>query len=108
MNKAESNNSHTVGSRRRRDACERGWQEHWRKVGRPGYELSAGCSGSDERDFLAVARTPQSERAWPKRINNEFDRAIWKFREVATLIQCRPTCGSGWCRSDASPVYLCS
>ncbi len=67
------------------DEWERSWQEHWSKVGLPGYELPVGGPGGDERDFLATARTPQKERARLKRINAEFDELF----EAATLIQCR-------------------
>jgi uncharacterized protein (TIGR00730 family) len=73
-------------SRRRRspvpDQWERQWQEHWSKVGQPGYELPVGGRGGDEREFLAVARTPAKERARLERITDEFVRA---FKALYTL-----------------------
>ena len=65
-----------------RDAWERSWQKHWRKVGMPGYELPPG----DERDFLAMARTPDKERARLKRINDEFARAFKAFYNVGPAV----------------------
>jgi uncharacterized protein (TIGR00730 family) len=52
------------------------WQKHWRKVGLPGYELSLGGPGGQERKFLTQSRTPDKERARLKRINDEFERAF--------------------------------
>jgi uncharacterized protein (TIGR00730 family) len=68
------------------DAWERSWQQHWSKVGLPGYELPSGGPGGDERDFLATARTPQKERARLKRINGEFERAFKTFYEVGPAV----------------------
>jgi uncharacterized protein (TIGR00730 family) len=65
---------------------ERSWQEHWSKVGLPGYELPVGGPGGDERDFLATARTPEKERARLKRINDEFERAFKAFYEVGPAV----------------------
>src|SRR5436189_6164047 len=65
---------------------ERSWQEHWSKVGLPGYELPAGGPGGDERDFLATARTPQKERARLKRINDEFERAFKALYTVGPAV----------------------
>jgi hypothetical protein len=65
---------------------ERSWHQHWSKVGLPGYELPVGGPGSDERDFLASARTPQKERARLKRINREFERAFKTFYEVGPAV----------------------
>ena len=56
-----------------RDAWTKAWQEHWSKVGLPGYELPVGGPGGDEREFLTIARTPQKERARLKRISAEFE-----------------------------------
>lgn len=57
-------------------AWERAWQQHWSKVGLPGYELPEGGPGGDEREFLKHARTPAKERARLKRINDEFIRGF--------------------------------
>jgi hypothetical protein len=42
------------------DAWDRQWQQHWSRVGTPGYELPVGGPGGDEREFLAQARLLQS------------------------------------------------
>ncbi|HTL57747.1 MAG TPA: TIGR00730 family Rossman fold protein [Candidatus Limnocylindrales bacterium] len=55
---------------------ERSWQEHWSKVGLPGYELPVGGPGGHERDFLNQTRTPEKESARLTRINAEFKRAF--------------------------------
>jgi uncharacterized protein (TIGR00730 family) len=55
---------------------ERSWQEHWSKVGLPGYELPVGGPGGHEREFLMESRTPAKERARLKRIHDEFSRAF--------------------------------
>ena len=68
------------------DAWERQWQQHWSKVGLPGYELPVGGPGGDERDFLAIARTPQKERARLKRIRSEFDRAFKTFYDIGPAV----------------------
>jgi hypothetical protein len=68
------------------DQWERSWQEHWSKVGRPGYELPTGGPGGDERNFLATARTPTGERARLKRINAEFDRAFQTFFDLGPAV----------------------
>jgi hypothetical protein len=52
------------------------WQEHWSKVGLPGYELPAGGPGGAEREFLAQTRTPAKEKQRLKRISDEFARAF--------------------------------
>jgi len=65
---------------------ERSWQQYWRKVGLPGYELPCSGRGSDDRDFLSFARTPQKERARLKRINCEFERAFKAFYEVGPAV----------------------
>ena len=38
------------------------WQLHWSNVGLPGFELPVGGPGGDERDFLAIVRTPTTEK----------------------------------------------
>jgi len=58
------------------DEWDQQWQQHWSKVGLPGYELPVGGPGGDERDFLAHARTPTKEKQRLKRINDEFARAF--------------------------------
>ena len=65
---------------------ERSWQNHWSKVGRPGYELPVGGPGGDERQFLATARTPAKEAARLKRINAEFHRAFRKLFKVGPAV----------------------
>lgn len=52
------------------------WRQYWSKVGQAGYELPVGGPGGDERDFLAIARTPAREEQRLKRINDEFARAF--------------------------------
>jgi uncharacterized protein (TIGR00730 family) len=68
------------------DAWDRQWQQHWSKVGMPGYELPIGGPGGDERDFLATARTPAKERQRLKRINAEFARAFKKLYPVGPAV----------------------
>ena len=55
---------------------ERSWQQHWSKVGMPGYELPVGGPGGHEREFLMESRTPVKERARLKRIHDEFSHAF--------------------------------
>lgn len=64
------------------DEWKRSWQQHWRKVGMRGYELPPG----EERDFLAVARTPARERDRLQRITAEFERAFRTFYEVGPAV----------------------
>ena len=42
------------------DEWDRQWQQHWSRVGTPGYELPVGGPGGDEREFLAQACLLQS------------------------------------------------
>ncbi len=70
----------------RKDAWDQQWQEHWSKVGTPGYELPVGGPGGDERDFLANARTPAKERQRLKRISEEFARAFKTFHDVGPAV----------------------
>src|SRR5438874_7081975 len=65
---------------------EKSWQEHWSKVGMPGYELPAGGPGSDDRAFLNATRTPAKERARLKRINNEFIRGFNGLFDVGPAV----------------------
>ena len=69
-----------------RDAWDRQWEQHWSKVGQPGYELPVGGPGGDEREFLATARTPQKERARLKRITGEFGRAFKTFADIGPAV----------------------
>ena len=69
-----------------RDAWSTAWQKHWSKVGLPGYELPVGGRGADDREFLAIARTPQKERARLKRISAEFQRAFKTFSDVGPAV----------------------
>jgi uncharacterized protein (TIGR00730 family) len=68
------------------DDWERSWQEHWSKVGSPGYELPVGGPGRAEREFLATARTPAGERQRLNRINQEFDRAFKALYPVGPAV----------------------
>ena len=80
----------TTSSRRKSrpiDEWERQWQQHWSKVGLPGYELPVGGPGGDEREFLATARTPAKERARLKRVTNGFDQAFKTFYDVGPATQ---------------------
>lgn len=70
----------------RADEWEKQWREHWSKVGLPGYELPAAGAGTDERDFLAKARTLAGERARLKRITAEFERAFRAFYHVGPAV----------------------
>ena len=72
--------------RRSADAWESAWQKHWSKVGLPGYELPIGGPGGDEREFLAIARTPQKDRARLKRISGEFERAFKTFADIGPAV----------------------
>src|SRR4051794_19068606 len=67
-------------------AWEQAWQKRWSKVGMPGYELPSGGPGSDDRDFLAHARTPEKEQARLKRINGEFIRAFKGLLKVGPAV----------------------
>jgi uncharacterized protein (TIGR00730 family) len=69
-----------------RDEWDQQWQQHWSKVGLPGYELPVGGPGGDERDFLAQHRTPAKEKQRLKRITAEFERAFKTFYEVGPAV----------------------
>src|SRR6516165_117370 len=69
-----------------RDEWEWSWHKHWSKVGMPGYELPVGGPGGDEREFLAIARTPEKEQARLERINDEFKRAFETFYQVGPAV----------------------
>ncbi len=62
------------------------WQEHWSKVGLPGYELPVGGRGAEEREFLGQARTPAGERQRLKRITDEFARAFRALYPVGPAV----------------------
>jgi uncharacterized protein (TIGR00730 family) len=68
------------------DAWEQQWQEHWSKVGLPGYELPVDREGRDDRDFLGTPRTLARERQRLKRIHAEFDRAFRELRPVGPAV----------------------
>jgi uncharacterized protein (TIGR00730 family) len=68
------------------DAWERGWQNHWSKVGLPGYELPVGGPGREDREFLTARRTREKERARLKRITGEFERAFKTFKDVGPAV----------------------
>jgi uncharacterized protein (TIGR00730 family) len=80
---------------------ERSWQQHWSKVGLPGYELPLGGPGGHERRFLSQARTPNKEAARLKRINAEFARA---FRALYSLGPAVTVFGSARFKED-HPYY---
>jgi uncharacterized protein (TIGR00730 family) len=64
------------------DSWDRAWQEHWSKVGTPGYELPPG----EEQEFLEHARTPAKERQRLKRIDAEFARAFQALYPVGPAV----------------------
>jgi uncharacterized protein (TIGR00730 family) len=68
------------------DEWELQWQQHWSKVGTPGYELPVGGPGGDEREFLASARTPAKERERLERIQAEFTRAFRALYRVGPAV----------------------
>ena len=65
---------------------ERSWQDHWSKVGLPGYELPLGGRDKRDRDFLAHARTLAKEKQRLKRITEEFARAFTSLRPVGPAV----------------------
>lgn len=68
------------------DEWDEQWQQHWSKVGLPGYELPVGGPGGQERDFLAHARTPAREQQRLKRITSEFSRAFKALYPVGPAV----------------------
>ncbi len=81
--------SKTASPRRKSSATDewdKQWQEHWSKVGMPGYELPVGGPGGDEREFLAAARTPAKEEQRLKRIHAEFARAFKALYPVGPAV----------------------
>jgi uncharacterized protein (TIGR00730 family) len=68
------------------DQWEASWQEHWSKVGLPGYELPVGGPGGDDRDFLANVRTLAKEQQRLSRINKEFARAFKALHPVGPAV----------------------
>lgn len=67
---------------------EKAWQEHWSKVGMPGYELPSEGAASAEREFLAQARTPDKELTRLRRITDEFFnsfRSLFKIGPAVTV-----------------------
>ncbi len=70
----------------RLDEWERSWQEHWSKVGMPGYELPAGGPGGEEREFLGQIRTLPKEQQRLRRITAEFNRAFKTFYDVGPAV----------------------
>jgi uncharacterized protein (TIGR00730 family) len=71
---------------RSRDAWTKSWNEHWSKVGSPGYELPAGGPDDDEREFLADARTPEKEWERLHRINDEFISGFKNLFDVGPAV----------------------
>jgi hypothetical protein len=65
---------------------DRSWQEHWSKVGLPGYELPVGGPGGDEREFLGQARTLAKEKQRLQRISQEFARAFKALHPVGPAV----------------------
>ena len=68
------------------DAWERSWQEHWSKVGLPGYELPAGGADEDDREFLNTTRTIDKERARLERFRDEFIRGFKGLFDVGPAV----------------------
>jgi uncharacterized protein (TIGR00730 family) len=68
------------------DHWDRQWQQHWSKVGMPGYELPASGRDIHDRKFLNETRTPAKERARLKRISAEFERAFRTFFDVGPAV----------------------
>lgn len=68
------------------DEWEQSWQEHWSKIGMPDYELPIGAPGSDDREFLASARTFEKETARLHRIHDEFERAFKELQPVGPAV----------------------
>jgi len=66
-----------------RDAWARAWQQHWSRVGQPGYELPA---GDEEAEFLATARTVDGERERLTRINDELLRGFAALFHVGPAV----------------------
>ncbi|MBN8459468.1 MAG: TIGR00730 family Rossman fold protein [Verrucomicrobia bacterium] len=58
------------------DEWEEQWQNHWSRIGQPGYELPTGGAGQEDRDLLASSRTLENEMERLERINGEFSRAF--------------------------------
>jgi uncharacterized protein (TIGR00730 family) len=65
---------------------ERQWQDHWSKIGAPGYELAIDGPGADDRDFLGYARTPAKEKERLLRIHEEFKRAFTALYPVGPAV----------------------
>jgi uncharacterized protein (TIGR00730 family) len=68
------------------DQWERSWQQHWSKVGLPGYELPTGGPGGQEREFLMETRTPVKERARLNRIHDEFSKAFHALYPIGPAV----------------------
>lgn len=76
------------------------WQQHWSKVGLPGFELPA---SGDEQDFLSSIRTPDKERARLQRIQDEF---VQGFKKLYSLGPAVTVFGSARFREDHSYYKL--
>ncbi len=68
------------------DEWDRQWQQHWSKIGTPGYELPVGGPGGEEREFLADARSPAKEKQRLDRIHAEFARAFKALYPVGPAV----------------------
>src|SRR5262245_6656326 len=66
------------------DAWERLWNDHWSKVGMPGYELPA--TSTSDREWLMETRTPEKEKARLKRIHDEFVRSFKGLYQVGPAV----------------------
>jgi uncharacterized protein (TIGR00730 family) len=64
------------------DDWERGWLQHWSKVGTAGYELPKNGPAAEETAFLTEVRSLEKEKARLQRIHEEFIRG---FRELYEL-----------------------
>ncbi len=76
----------TAAKQKPLDNWEHSWQEHWSKVGLPGYELPVGGPGGEEREFLGSARTFAGEQKRLRRISDEFSQAFKALYPVGPAV----------------------
>lgn len=70
------------------DEWEQQWQQNWSKVGSASYELPAGGTGGEEREFLNHTRAPAKEVELLERIQAEFVKgfkALCKLGPAVTV-----------------------
>lgn len=68
------------------DAWDRQWQEHWSKVGMPGYELPVGGPDADDREFLGTTRSLEKEEQRLARIHAELSHAFETLVSVGPAV----------------------